>query len=277
MQGKICIVTGATSGIGKSTATMLAEKGATVVFICRNQEKGKQVQEEISQKTGNRNLDLLIADLSSQAAIHKIASEFQSKYQQLHVLVNNAGLAVRKTLSPDGIEMTFAVNHLAYFMLTHLLLDRLKASAPSRIINVSSEAHRNLKTLDFENLQGEKSYTGFKAYSLTKLCNILFTNELARRLQGTRVTANSMHPGFLSTGIFREAPSFIQFLVNLTAGKPEKGGNAILFLASAPKLEGVTGKYFKGMKESAPSPAAQDRAASERLWKVSEELTHLSS
>ena len=207
MQGKICIVTGATSGIGKSTATMLAEKGATVVFICRNQEKGKQVQEEISQKTGNRNLDLLIADLSSQAAIHKVASEFQSKYQQLHVLVNNAGLAVRKTLSPDGIEMTFAVNHLAYFMLTNLLLDRLKASAPSRIINVSSEAHRNLKTLDFENLQGEKSYTGFKAYSLTKLCNILFTNELARRLQGTRVTANSMHPGFLSTGIFREAPS----------------------------------------------------------------------
>ena len=277
MQGKICIVTGATSGIGKSTATMLAEKGATVVFICRNKEKGKQVQEEISQKTGNRNLDLLIADLSSQAAIRKVASEFQSKYQQLHVLVNNAGLAVRKTLSPDGIEMTFAVNHLAYFMLTNLLLDRLKASAPSRIINVSSEAHRNLKTLDFENLQGEKSYTGFKAYSLTKLCNILFSNELARRLHGTRVTANSMHPGFLSTGIFREAPSFVQFLVRLTAGKPENGGNAILYLASSPEMEGVSGKYFKGMKESAPSPAAQDRAASERLWKVSEELTHLSS
>jgi NAD(P)-dependent dehydrogenase (short-subunit alcohol dehydrogenase family) len=277
MQGKICVVTGATSGIGKHTATALADEGATVVMICRNKEKGQQVLEEISKQTGNRNLDLLIADLSSQAAIRKVASEFQSKYQQLHALVNNAGLAGRKTLSPDGIEMTFAVNHLAYFLLTNLLLDRLRASAPSRIINVSSEAHRNQKTLDFENLQGEKSYSGFKAYSLTKLCNILFTNELARRLQGSGVTANSMHPGFLATGIFREAAPFIQFLVRLAAGKPEKGANAILYLASSPELEGVSGKYFKGMKESAPSAAAQDHVSAERLWKISEELTHSSS
>jgi len=274
MQGKICIVTGATSGIGKHTATMLAEKGATVVFICRNPEKGKQVLEEMAGKTGNRNLDMLVADLSSQAAIRKAASEFLSKYQRLDVLVNNAGLAVQKTYSPDGIEMTFAVNHLAYFLLTNLLLDRLKASAPSRIINVSSEAHRNPKTLDFENLQGEKSYSGLKAYSNSKLCNVLFTNELASKLQGTRVTANSMHPGYLYTGIFREAPSWAQFLVRLTAGKPERGGEAISYLASSPELETVSGKYFKGKKESTPSPFAQDRAAAERLWKISEELTH---
>jgi NAD(P)-dependent dehydrogenase (short-subunit alcohol dehydrogenase family) len=273
MDGKICIITGATSGIGKIAALDLAATGATVVLICRNRELGKQVIEEVAQKTGNKNLDLLIADLSSQAAIRQAASDLLAKYPHLHVLINNAGLAVgKRTLSPDGIELTFAVNHLAYFLLTNLLMNRLKASAPARIVNVSSEAHRRVQ-LDFENLQGEKSYSGLSAYSITKLCNVLFTYELSRRLQGTGVTANALHPGFLSTGIFREASGFIQFLVKVTAGKPEKGAKAILRLATSPELEGVTGKYFKGMKEADSSPVSQDQNAAERLWKISASLT----
>jgi NAD(P)-dependent dehydrogenase (short-subunit alcohol dehydrogenase family) len=269
---KVCIVTGATSGIGKLAAFRLAEVGATVVLVSRNGEKGKQVIEEIVKKTGNQNLDLLIADLSAQSAIRQAAADFLSKYKNLDVLINNAGLAGPRRLTTDGIEMTFAVNHLAYFLLTNLLLDRLQASAPARIINVSSEAHRRVQ-LDFENLQGEKHYSGFKAYSLTKLCNILFTTELARRLQGTKVTANAVHPGYLRTGIFREAPGFVQILVKLTAGNPEKGAQAIAQLATSPDFENVTGKYFNGKKESMPSPTAQDRESASRLWEISASLT----
>ncbi len=276
MTEKICIVTGATSGIGKLAAFDLAAAGATVVLVCRNKDLGMQVMDEIAQKTGSKKIDLLIADLSSQSAIRQVAADFLAKYQKLHILVNNAGTAVgKRTLSPDGIEVTFAVNHLAYFLLTNLLLYRLKSSAPARVINVSSEAHRRVQ-LDFDNLQGEKSFAGFKAYSITKLCNVLFTYELSSKLQGTGITANAMHPGFLSTGIFREAPGFLKFLVKVTAGKPEKGAQAILHLATAPELEKVTGKYFKGMKETPSSRISYHRAAAERLWKISAELTGLS-
>lgn len=276
MTERVCIVTGATSGIGRLAAFDLAATGATVVLVCRNPDLGKQVMNEIAEKTGNKKIDLLIADLSSQAAIRQAAADFLAKYQKLHVLINNAGTAVgKRTLSQDGIEMTFAVNHLAYFLLTNLLLYRLKSSAPARVINVSSEAHRRVQ-LDFENLQGEKKFSGFNAYSITKLCNVLFTYELSTRLQGTSVTANALHPGFLSTGIFRESSGLIQFLVKLTAGKPEKGAKAIVHLATAPELEKVTGKYFKVMKETPSSAISYDRAAAERLWKISAELTGLS-
>jgi NAD(P)-dependent dehydrogenase (short-subunit alcohol dehydrogenase family) len=274
IQDKVCIITGATSGIGKATAEALAEEGARVVLIARNLEKGKMVVNEIQEKTKNQNLDLLIADLSSQSAIRQVAAEFLAKYEHLHILINNAGIATRKRmLSPHGIEMTFAVNHLAYFLLTNLLLDRIKASAPARIINVSSEAHRNVGPLDFDNLQGEKKYGAFRAYSITKLCNVLFTFELAHRLEGTRVTANALHPGYLYTSIFREASALARFLVKLTAGRAEKGARAILHLAASPELEGITGKYFKGMKEVPSSPVSYDRAAAERLWQISSKLT----
>ncbi len=272
MKDKVCIITGATSGIGRATAFGLARLGATVVMVCRSPERGKQTMEEIVRETGNSNVDMLIADLSSQQAIRKAATEFTTKYRSLSVLINNAGFAGKRSLSPDGIEMTFAVNHLAYFLLTNLLFDVLKASAPSRIINVSSEAHRNAK-IDFNDLQMEKNYSGFRAYSLSKLCNVLFTYELARRLERTPVTANALHPGFLSTGIFREAPSVIRFLVKLIAGSPEKGAKAIIHLATSPELANVSGKYFNGTKETRSSEQSCDRALAEKLWQISAEMT----
>lgn len=277
MSEKVILITGATSGIGKTAALQIAEKGPTLVLLGRDEQRGKETVAEIVQKTGNRNIDLLLADLSSQEEIRRVAAEFLSKYSRLDVLVNNAGLAVgKRTLTVDGIEMTFAVNHLAYFLLTHLLLDRLKSSSPSRIINVSSEAHRRVN-LDFDNLQGEKKFSGFSAYSITKFCNILFTYELARKLQGTGVTVNAMHPGYLSTGIFRAAPGFLKFLVKLTAGRPERGGEAIDYLVFSPDLSKVTGKYFNGMKETASTTSSQDRAAAEKLWKISADLTGIGS
>jgi NAD(P)-dependent dehydrogenase (short-subunit alcohol dehydrogenase family) len=273
MNEKVVLITGATSGIGKLAAIRIAKRGPTVVIVARDPNRGKDAVNEIIQKSGNRSVDLLMADLASQAEIRRVAAEFLAKYARLDVLINNAGLAVgARTKNADGIEMTFAVNHLAYFLLTELLLDRLKASAPARIINVSSEAHRRVVP-DFENLQGEKKFSGFAAYSITKYCNILFTYELSKKLQGSGVTVNAMHPGYLSTGIFRAAPGFVKFLVKLTAGNPEKGGDALDYLAFAPELDGVSGKYFNGKREVASSPASQDRAAAERLWKLSSELT----
>jgi NAD(P)-dependent dehydrogenase (short-subunit alcohol dehydrogenase family) len=272
----IAIVTGSTSGIGKFATTELARLGNTVVMVARNPELASKTKEEIVQKTGNQNVDILMADLSSQSDIRKAVEQFKSKYENLHILINNAGLAGPRRLSTDGIEMTFAVNHLAYFLLTNLLLDVLKKSAPARIINVSSEAHRNVR-LDFGDLQMEKNYTGFRAYSLSKLLNVLFTYELARRLDGTKVTANVLHPGFLSTGIFREAPGFVQFIVRIIAGSPEKGSAAIMRLATAPELEDVSGKYFNGLKESRSSSISHDKEAAEKLWRISEQLTGLKS
>ena len=217
---------------------------------------------------------MLIADLASQQAIRNVADEFKSKYKSLWLLVNNAGYAGPRVLTQDGIERTFAVNHLAYFLLTNLLLDVLKSSDRSRILNVSSEAHRNVK-VDFNDLQMENNYSGFGAYSRSKLCNVLFTYELARRLEGTSVTANALHPGFLSTGIFREAPAVVQFAVKIIAGSAEKGANAIVHLATAPELENVSGKYFNGTKEVRSSEETYNREAGEKLWKISEEMTKL--
>jgi len=276
IQGKVCMVTGASNGIGRAAAMGFARLGATVVLVCRNEQRGRQVVDEIRSATGNQNLHLLIADLSSQASVRQLASNFRAQFQRLHVLVNNAGVAIHaRALSPDGIEMTFAVNHLGYFLLTNLLLDCLKAAAPSRIINVSSEAHRNAR-IDFENLQGEKDYSGFKAYCLSKLCNVLFTRELAGRLEGTGVTVNSMHPGFLRTGIFRETSGFLKLLVTMTAGSPEKGARAIVHLATSPEVENGTGKYFKGTRERPSALASQDRQTARRLWQISAQMTGLS-
>src|SRR6266545_3993807 len=197
MNGKICLITGGTNGIGKSTAQGLARMGATVVIVGRNAQKTSRVVEEIRAASGNKNVDSLLADLSSQQEVRRLAREFKSKYSRLHVLLNNAGgFFMRRQLSVDGIEMTFAFNHLAYFLLTNLLLDTVKASAPARIINVSSAAHKSGK-IEFDNLQGERSYNGFAAYGNSKLANILFTIELARRLEGTSITVNALHPGMV--------------------------------------------------------------------------------
>jgi NAD(P)-dependent dehydrogenase (short-subunit alcohol dehydrogenase family) len=279
MSGKICLVTGATNGIGKAAAQALAQLGATVVIVGRNAPKTAQLVEEIRASSGNNNVDSLLADLSSQQEVRRIADEFKSSYPHLHVLLNNAGgTFTTRQLSVDGIEMTFALNHLAYFLLTNLLLDTIKASAPARIINVSSDAHSGGK-IDFDNLQGERSYSGFGPYGNSKLANILFTTELAHRLEGTGVTVNALHPGLTSTGFGKNNPGFLMKIMGavipLIARSPEKGAATSIYLASSPQVQSITGKYFVDCKVTQPAPQAADRTVARRLWDVSAEMVHL--
>ncbi len=278
MQGKICLITVGTNGIGKSTALTLARMGATVVIVGRDPSKTGQLVEEIRSASGNKNVASLLADLSSQQNIRRLATEFKSQYPALHVLVNNAGtMLFQRKLSVDGIEMMFAVNHLAYFLLTNLLLDMLKASAPARIVNVASDTHTSGK-IDFDNLQNE-GIPGMKIYGNTKLANILFTLELARRLEGTGVTANALHPGVVATGIASGNGKAIAAVYSLFSRvfylTPEKGAATSIYLASSPEVEGVTGKYFVDCKVKQPAPQATDMVAASKLWEVSAEMVHL--
>lgn len=279
MNGKIVLVTGATSGIGKQTALELANQGATVVLVARNRSKGQATLEEIRGQTGNQNLDLLIADLSSQASIRALAQEFRRKYSKLHVLVNNAGgvFATRKT-TVDGLEYTFAFNHLAYFLLTNLLLDVLEASAPARIVNVSSGA-QGMGKINFDDLQGTQRFSSQAAYNQSKLANVLFTYALARRLEGTGVSANALHPGVVRTNFGRvDTPLLWRIffpLIDPFMLTPEKGAATAVYLAASPEVEGVSGKYFAFKKAIRSNPVSYDQAVQERLWKISEELTRL--
>ena len=273
MHGKVCIVTGANSGIGRVAALELAERGATVVLICRNEERGAPVLEEIERRGGSATL--LAADLASQRQVRAAAAAFRERFDRLDVLINNAGVAGWGTrlVSEDGLELTFAVNHLAPFLLTELLLDRLKASAPARVVTVSSAAHKNV-ALDFDDLQGERRYSGFGAYSRSKLANILFTRELSRRLEGTGVTANCLHPGVVATGIFRNIPRWMRaILTSPLVLSPEKGADTLLYLATAPEIAEVSGGYFVRRKPARTSRASQDAEAARRLWEASEALT----
>ncbi len=276
MSGKVCLVTGATSGIGEVTAGELARKGATVVVVGRNPQKCEATVGRIRERTGNPAVEPLVADLSSQVEVRRLAEEFVRRHDRLDVLVNNAGaLLMDRRVSVDGIEMTFALNHLAYFLLTDLLLDRLRASAPSRIVVVSSDAHRGV-TMDFDDLGGRAKYRGFRAYSRSKLANVLFVRELARRLEGTGVTANALHPGFVASGFFSgDGPAWwaMRRLAGLFAVTPERGAKTSVYLASSPEVEGVTGQYFVKEKPVEPSWAARDEEAARRLWRVSEEMT----
>lgn len=278
MQGKICLVTGATNGIGQVAAQELARMGTTVVIVGRNPEKTAEAVHDIRAATGNQNVDSLLADLSSQAQIHELAAAFRSKYDRLDVLLNNAGgIFMDPQASPDGLSMTFAVNHLAYFLLTNLLLDMLKASAPSRIVNVSSDAHRG-SSINFESISSPAS-AGFGAYGASKLANILFTIELARRLEGTGVTVNALHPGVVNTGFSRNNSGLMGKLAgmffSLFGRSPEKGAETSVYLASSPEVANVTGKYFTDSKAVSPSAQASDRAVAEKLWDLSAELVHL--
>lgn len=278
MQGRICLITGGTNGIGKSTALGLAQLGATVVIVGRDAPKTVQVVEEIRAASSNNAVDFLLADLSSQQEVRRLADEFKRKYLHLHVLLNNAGgFFMQRQLSVDGIEMTFALNHLAYFLLTNLLLDTLKASAPARIINVASAAHTSGK-IEFDNLQGERRYDA-SAYSHSKLANILFTVELARRLEGSGVTVNALHPGFVSTGFGKNNPGLLMKIIRavtpLVARSPEKGAETSIYLASSPEVEKVTGKYFRDSHMTAAAPQAVDMATARKLWDVSADMVHL--
>ena len=281
MQGRICLITGGTNGIGKSTAQALAQMGATVVIVGRNAQKTSQVVDEIRSATRNPNVDALVADLSSQQDVRRLAGEFKSKYPRLHVLLNNAGaLFWTRRLTPDGLETTFALNHLAPFLLTNLLLDTIKASAPARIINLSSRAHQRGR-IDFEDLHSERHYVGMDVYGNSKLANILFTIELSRRLEGTGVTANAVHPGFVNSGFAKnnDGLAFKLFGVvgPLIARSPEKGAETSVYLASSPEVEGVTGKYFADSKVTQTAPQAADAEAAKRLWEVSAEMVHLAT
>jgi NAD(P)-dependent dehydrogenase (short-subunit alcohol dehydrogenase family) len=273
---KICLVTGANSGIGKVTATELARGGAAVIMVCRNRDKGEAAREEIRRATDNQKLDLLIADLAELRQIRTLASIVKQRYPRLDVLVNNAGAYnTRRTLTADGYETTFGVNHLAYFLLTHELLDLLKASAPARIVNVASDAHRGGR-ICFDDLQGEKRYGGWRAYAQSKLANILFTYELARRLAGTSVAVNAMHPGGVATNFFHNINSPLGTLIRLGLPflrTPEKGADTVVWLATSPEVEGVTGKYFYDRREKRSNRESYDLEVARRLWEVSEQLT----
>jgi NAD(P)-dependent dehydrogenase (short-subunit alcohol dehydrogenase family) len=278
LKGKRMMVTGATSGIGEVTALELARQGAEVIVVSRNEDRCLNTVEKIKRETQIPEVSYLVADLSSQEEIRSLVDGFQSQYDTLDVLVNNAGAFFwERRESVDGIEMTFALNHLNYFLLTNLLLDTLKASAPARIINVSSDAHRG-QEMDFEDLQGEEGYQHFKAYRQSKLANVLFTYELDRRLAGTGVTVNAVHPGFVSTNFARQGSSLVRFLMpvlHLFALSPEKGAETSIYLASSPEVAGVSGKYFTKKEPVSSSPASYDQEAAKRLWDISAEMTGL--
>ncbi len=278
MRDKICLVTGATFGIGQVTARALAQQGARVIVVGRNQEKCSVTVSQIQQQTGNRAVEYLLADLSSQSAVRQLAQEFKSRCRQLHVLVNNAGAVFfQRQVTVDGIEMTFGLNHLSCFLLTHLLLDVIQASAPARIVNVASRAHERAR-IHFDDLQGKQSYNAMRAYGQSKLGNVLFTYELARRLAGTRVTANALHPGVVGTGFAANNGSLVRLglrLFHLFTINPEQGAQTSIYLAASPEVEGITGKYFVDRQAVPSSPMSYDTAVAGRLWQVSAEMTGL--
>ena len=277
MEGRICMITGATSGIGKVTALELARLGATVVVHGRNNEKCESTVKEIKEATGNMNVECMLADLSRMDDVRRLAEEFKAKYDRLHVLINNAGAVyLKRQETVDGFEMTLAVNHLSHFLLTNLLLGTLKASAPSRIINVSSRAHERGK-MNFDDIHGKRGYFGMTSYGQSKLANVLFTYELARRLEGTKVTVNALHPGFVASGfgMNNTLMRIVRPIGNLIAISPEQGAQTSIYLASSPEVANVTGKYFVNRKEVKSSPASYDKESARKLWELSEEMTGL--
>ncbi len=278
MKDKVFLVTGANAGIGRITALEIAKSGATLVIVCRDQGRGEEALKDIKEKSKNDKVELLLADLSSQQEIHKLAEQFKSKYDRLDVLVNNAGVIFgERKLTVDGIENTFALNHLGYFLLTNLLLDLLKKSAPSRIINVSSEGHR-MGNIKYDDINREKGYSSVSVYGQTKFDNILFTYELASRLEGTGVTVNCLHPGGVATNFGSGNNTFFGFLVKLARPfliSAEKGAETSVYLALSPEVENVTGKYFIKKKQKKSSGPSYDKDAAKRLWEISEKMTKL--
>jgi len=276
IDGKVALVTGATNGIGRVTARELARMGARVLLVARDRARGESTAAEIREASGGRAPDVLLADLSSRAEVRRLAREVRARTTRLDLLVNNAGaIFAERELSADGLEMTFALNHLASFLLTLELLPLLERGLASRIVNVSSVAHRR-GSIDFDDLQGERGYSMWRAYQQSKLANVLFTRELARRLAGRGVTANALHPGAVASGFGRNGRGFFSRLVVLGApflASPEKGARTTLHVATAPELKGVTGRYFSGCRERTPSRAARDDDAALRLWQISENLT----
>ena len=281
MAGTYVLVTGGTGGIGKATATGLAALGARVGITGRDQGRAAAAAADIRAATGSRAVDIFAADMSSQAEVRRLAAQVLGTYPRLDVLVNNVGgFWAHRHVTADGLEHTFALNHLASFLLTSLLLDRLTASEPARIVTVSSGAHAQGR-LDFDDLQGERNYSGQRAYSQSKLANVMFTYQLARHLEGTGVTATAAHPGVVATSFGTEdhaAHMGIMIRVARPLMKtPSRGALTPIYLASSPEAEGVTGEYFADRKPKASSKASYDTAAAARLWQASAALTGLTA
>lgn len=267
MKNRTVLVTGSTDGIGKETALQLARLGAQVLLHGRDKEKGMAVLEEIRGSTGNDRLQFFQADLSMQKQVRKMAAEIRKSNDRLHVLINNAGtFEPERRITEDGLEKTFAVNYLAQFLLSRELLDLMVKSAPARIINVASIAHVN-GTIDWSNLQGERHYEGFDAYARSKLAGILFTYSLARRLNGTGITVNSLHPGVIKTKLLQAG------FGNFPGGTPEKGARTSVYLASCAEVEGISGQYFEECEVARSSPRSNNQELQEELWRISEQLT----
>jgi len=278
MNGKTVLITGASTGIGLQSAISLATLGAEVVMVGRDERRTAQAAELVKSQTGNQAISYLLADLSSLNEVRKLAGEFRDKYKKLDVLLNNAGAVfLTRHVSVDGYEMSLALNHLNYFLLTNLLLDMLKSGPAGRVVNVASRAHYR-GHVDFDDLQSRHGYNGMRVYGMSKLMNVLFTYELARRLQGTHVTANCLHPGFVASNFAGNNGWFVRFAMRFMAGRipVEEGAKCSIYLASSPDLQGVSGKYFNyDTKETRSSDESYDEAEAKRLWEVSEKLVEI--
>ena len=273
MKDKVAIITGANSGIGKETAIGLAKMGATIVMVCRNEKKGKKAREDIIRKTGNPSIDLLLCDLESLSNVRALAENILNRYDRVKVLVNNAGIfSLRSRRTAEGFERTFAVNYFAPFLLTHLLLNRLKKSSPSRIVNVSSVSHFG-GHIDLEELEKKGGSSAFRAYSNSKLALVMFTYELASRIKGTGVTVNCLHPGAVSTNIWR-IPSALTRPFMLSA---KSGAKTSIYLSSSPEVEGESGQYYEKMKPKRSSDESYDEEKTRKLWDISLRLIGLAS
>ncbi len=272
--GKTCVVTGANSGIGKAAATEFARMGSTTVLVCRDEKKGTATRDEIKNATGNQSVELLVADLSSLDSVRELARDYKRKHDQLHVLVNNAAVVEgRRVVTKDGLEEVFVVNYLSQFLLTNLLLDTLRASAPARVVNVTSSVHAHI---DFDDLQMENGYNAIKSYGQSKLAQILFTQELAERLKGSGVSVNCVHPGAVRTHLGDEG-GIVGIAIKMVRPfymSPKKGAETVVYVSTSPEVEGITGKYFYKKKER-PVPLNRDDA--KRLWDVSMKLAGLSA
>jgi retinol dehydrogenase 12 len=275
VEAKTCLVTGATNGIGKATAGRLAELGATVLAVARDRARGEQVAAEIRRRAPRARVEVLTADLSRLGQIRTLAAQVQDRYDRLDVLVNNAGVAkFHRELTPDGLGVTFATNHLGPFLLTNLLLDQLKKSAPARVVTVSSDRHKQQRSIPWDDLEHRRECS----YKASKLLNILFTYELARRLVGIGVTANCLSPGFVRTNLGREATGAFRVFLRLARpfqSSPEAGAQTSVYLATSPEVAKVSGRYFEKCTPAESSALSQDPAAAERLWQLSAQLSGL--
>jgi NAD(P)-dependent dehydrogenase (short-subunit alcohol dehydrogenase family) len=273
VKGKVCLITGANGSLGKATAMALAQLGATVILACRNKDQGEKTKAEVILATNNSAVDVVLVDLSVQDSIRQMATTFREKYDRLDVLINNAAIyKSQQIMTPDGVELMFATNHIGPFLLTNLLLDKLKISAPARILNITAPS---TTPLDFENLQGEKRFNSLQAFGVTKMCNLLFTYEFARRIEGSGVTVNAVHPGLMKSGLMNEAPFALRWITQLASSTPKKAATLLVYLASAPEVKDITGKFFKDGKVIESNQYSQDKNIQHRLWEVSIALAKL--